>query len=393
MTVYLIAHIFKNSQYLREYIDYREKRIDLIQKHGGSIISIFQPEGHERASIPDEIHIIEFPSGEDYEIFQKDPAHSQLSELKERAVLNAIEYRSGLIIPSESVLQTVLTRRPAELSSSSETTQFLTEQLTGIFPRPKPDEFHPVQKQAELDTAILHPQNQTQKSLSRLVQQWQTTNDRRAIFAHTYYLMTTNMLNALESGEFHDREWVADLLDKFAGYYFSALDEYERIPTATPPVWKVAFQVAENANSFTVQHLLLGVNAHINYDLTKTLIDVLKDEWKTAGPELKQSRYEDHTDVNRIIEKTLDETQELVIARYSPVLDKLNQVSFNLDDLVISSLIRSWREQAWQHAVGFLDAEDWNRQHSVLQETEYIALRRADMIMLRQGPIRMKVLY
>jgi len=197
-------------------------------------------------------------------------------------------------------------------------------------------------------------------------------------------------LEALRSGSFHDPQWVGRLLDIFASYYFNALDIHGKSPVATPSVWRFAFEVAEKPDAFVAQHLLLGVNAHINYDLTVALIESLKEDWPQMNSAVKRQRYEDHTLVNKTIEKTFDEAQHLVVARYSPALDRLHHLSRDIDDLMISSLIRSWREQAWQHAVTFLDASAWKDRHAVMQETEYIALRRADVIMLRQGPIKMK---
>ena len=393
MNLYLITHYFRNPMHQDAFTLYREKRLSLVQKHNGTVLSAFQPSAGGENAAPDEIHVIEFASEEVYEAYRSDPAQAGLASLQEQAILQAVEYRSEVIIPQESVFATVLSKRPEALKKEPDPTVLLKEKLTQLIPPLSPQDFHPAQKQVELDTVILHPENETQKKLSRFVQKWQADKDRRVIFAHTYYLMTGNMLSALRGGEFHDRKWVSALLDRFAVYYFSALSKYEHAPISAPPVWRIAFQVAENENSYTVQHLLLGVNAHINFDLVATLIDLLKDEWKTLTMQQKRQRYEDHTHVNEIIGKTFDETQELVIARYSPVLDRLTQYSFNLDNLIISSLIASWREQAWQHAVAYLDAGHRDIRHSVLQETEYIALRRADMIMLRQGPVKMQVLF
>lgn len=389
MTVYLIDHFFKNPQREADFRLFREKRLNLVGKHAGTVLSAFQPAGRDSTTVPDEIHIVEFPSENAYAAYLSDPAQTSLAALEDLAVTTARSYRSGIIIPQESMLATVLTRKPVELSSPPDQTKLIADNLTRSFSPLQPGDLHPAQKQVELDTVILHPQNETQKKLSNLVQKWQSQRDRRVIFAHTYYLMTGNMLSALHEGQFHDRVWVTRLLDKFAEYYFKALEKFEHLPFTAPPIWRVAFQVAENENSYVAQHLLLGVNAHINYDLVSTLIEVMKDEWKTLSPAQKRQRYEDHTHVNRIIETTFDETQQLVIARYSPTLDKLSQVSFNLDNLVISSLIRSWREQAWIHAIDYLEAGNRDRRLAVLQETEYIALRRADMIMLKQGPIKM----
>jgi hypothetical protein len=206
-------------------------------------------------------------------------------------------------------------------------------------------------------------------------------------------MMTGNMLSALEAGEFHDPAWVTRLLDSFSGLYFEALDKHEQSPLITPHVWRVAFEVATNPEAFAVQHLLLGVNAHINYDLGAALVAVLKEEWPVLDAAGKQRRYEDHTSVNEVIETTFDDAQELVIARYAPSLDRLMKSAWEFDDLMVSALIRSWREQAWQYAVEMLEGSTWELEQAVKQRMEYQALQRADLIMLRQGPMKMRFLF
>ena len=52
------------------------------------------------------------------------------------------------------------------------------------------------------------------------VQQWTQQKDRRAIFLDCYRMMTSNMLTAIEAGEFHDPVWVRALLEHFASHPF-----------------------------------------------------------------------------------------------------------------------------------------------------------------------------
>ena len=109
---------------------------------------------------------------------------------------------------------------------------------------------------------------------------WEKAGDRRAIFLSCYELMTRNMLAAIGAGDFEDWAWVYALLERFAEYYFAALDAYEREQTI-PVVWKLAFNAAQRPMSHVLQDLILGVNAHINYDLAFALADMLTPEWPT----------------------------------------------------------------------------------------------------------------
>src|SRR5512139_1823070 len=93
--------------------------------------------------------------------------------------------------------------------------------------------------------------------MTNLVEQWEAAQDRRAIFLGCYRLMTHNMLDAIDAGRFHDGTWVARLLERFADYYFVALERFEQDEASTPPVWKLAFDATRDENVMTLQHLLL----------------------------------------------------------------------------------------------------------------------------------------
>jgi hypothetical protein len=142
-------------------------------------------------------------------------------------------------------------------------------------------------------------------------------------------MMTGNMLSALEAGEFHDPAWVTRLLGSFSGLYFDALDKHEQSPLMTPHVWRVAFEVAANPEAFAVQHLLLGVNAHINYDLGAALVAVLRTSIGCRRRETEALR-----DPPATRSSDTSTMPELVIARYA--LTDGCAIRLGFDDLMVS---------------------------------------------------------
>src|SRR5512136_986701 len=91
--------------------------------------------------------------------------------------------------------------------------------------------------------------------MTLLVDRWEAAHDRRAIFLSCYRLMTRNMLDAIEAGRFQDGVWVSRLLERFADYYFAALDRFDQEEASTPPVWILAFDATRDENVMTLQHL------------------------------------------------------------------------------------------------------------------------------------------
>ena len=219
--------------------------------------------------------------------------------------------------------------------------------------------------------------------MTELVDQWEAVQDRRAIFLGCYRLMTRNMLNAIEAGRFHDGMWVSHLLERFAEYYFAALDRYEQ-DGLTSPVWELAFNATRDQNVTTLQHLLLGVNAHINHDLVFSLYDLLQPEWAEATPDQRAARHADHEMVNRIIGETTDAVQDQVVERFSPWTDFLDKMLGPVDEWLTSHLISQWREEVWENAVRYLESATPEEREALRQHIEQQTVRfGTDMLRIR----------
>lgn len=214
------------------------------------------------------------------------------------------------------------------------------------------------------------------------VERWQEAADRRADFLHCYMLMTANMLEALEAGEFEDREWVNRLLQRFAEYYFEALDAYEQDRDMAPAVWCTAHDATLANEHRAVQRVFLGVNAHINYDLVMALVDVLQAEWRTADEMLRQVRYRDHCHVNEIIARSIDRVQDDVVEEAEPFMEIVDQLFGPLDEWAIAWLIRRWRDEVWRNAIRYLHATEDEARAALRQKIEATTLRRAEAIVL-----------
>ncbi len=219
--------------------------------------------------------------------------------------------------------------------------------------------------------------------MGTLIARWESAGDRRAIFLGCYRLMTANMLTALQAGEFHDARWVRALLERFADYYFDALAAYEHSRAAAPAIWRLTHDAARDPGTLTLQNLMLGVNAHICYDLVLTLVDLLEPEWAGRDGEWRDRRRADHRRVNHVIARTVDAVQDTVVERFSPRLDLLDQALGPVDEWVASQLIRRWREGVWRSAVQLLETPTPEARAALLADVEAAALGRADAILLR----------
>jgi hypothetical protein len=209
---------------------------------------------------------------------------------------------------------------------------------------------------------------------------WEAASDDRALFLNCYRLMTSHMLGVIEQQGFHDTPWVDRLLKHFADYYFVALEAYERDRASAPAVWQRAHDAAQRAEVTALQKLLLGINAHINYDLVLAVVDMLQPEWRALTESQRAERYADYLHVNDVIGQTIDAVQDQVLAPEMPILKLFDELLGRMDETLISHLIAYWRDATWAHAMKFLAAEDAQERARLTHKIEQESLRTAELI-------------
>jgi hypothetical protein len=226
-----------------------------------------------------------------------------------------------------------------------------------------------------------HP---TIEHMHSLLDGWEKAGDRRCIFLSCYAQMTGNMLKAIQAGEFHDNAWVGELLEHFAAYYFNALENFEQQPQSAPAVWQATFETAQDAQVHVLQHLMLGINAHINYDLVFALEDMLRPNWQDLSLRQRTERYEDHSRVNQVIADTMDAVQDNVVERFAPRMDLVDDGLGPLDEWLASKLISIYRDRVWQQTIRRLQASNADEADQLRGMVEKAALQRARSIQERR---------
>lgn len=218
--------------------------------------------------------------------------------------------------------------------------------------------------------------------MTALTADWETTGDGRRIFLSCYRMMTSNMLAGLNEPLFVDRQWMRTFILRFADYYETALDAYENDPATAPPVWRLAHDSARDNKTWPLQDLLLGVNAHINYDLVLTVDELLRPTWQRLSPEQQMRRKQDYDRVNDIIAGTIDAVQDTVLEPAMPLMDWVDRLLGRTDEWLLSGLLTGWRNEVWENASHLMLAEDPDQRAALIRTVEAAALHRAEAIRL-----------
>lgn len=218
----------------------------------------------------------------------------------------------------------------------------------------------------EIDTVL--------SKMEEHVAKWKEANDLRHVFLSCYHMMSSSMSKALIAGEFKDTIWVDKLLHRFAEYYFESLVCYD-CGNKTPKVWLYAHHACQENRVSELQLLVLGVNAHINYDLVLALYDMLGPEWEGLSKAKKRERYEDHKHVNHVIASTIDRVQDDLLEPLVPSLEWIDRLFGRMDEFLISRLISNWREEVWENSQKLLAMETVEEREQFLEKIEMDVLK------------------
>jgi hypothetical protein len=212
------------------------------------------------------------------------------------------------------------------------------------------------------------------------IDQWEQCGDQRAVFLACYLRMTRNMLAGAQAGRFHDPPWVTRFVHDFAAYYFRALDAYEAGSLTVPPIWREAHELAAEPTTPVVKNLMLGVNAHINYDLVLVLDDLLRPTWRHLNPAERQACYADYCTVNTIIAETIDCVQNDVVQPYARLMQIVDVSCGPLDEWLTARLLRAWRADVWDQALALVIAPDKVARLELREQTARLAHARVRLL-------------
>jgi hypothetical protein len=164
---------------------------------------------------------------------------------------------------------------------------------------------------------------------------------RIGLFAALYRQVTLRVRQGIADGMFDDGPRMDRLDTVFANRYLDALAAWQagRRPSKC---WRVALDATQRTDLLVLQHLLLGINAHINLDLGVAAAQV------SPGAALPGLRA-DFERINQILAALTDAVQ-VVLERFSPLLHLIDGVGDELDDSIINFSLTAAREDAWLHA-------------------------------------------
>jgi hypothetical protein len=182
--------------------------------------------------------------------------------------------------------------------------------------------------------------------MAAVLESLRAAGDQRQHFHATYQRTTVAVAGELQRGGFTDAEWVERWDVAFAGLYLDALQAALAGRRPARP-WDITFNAP--AELPPLRHVLLGMNAHINYDLPQALLAVITDE-EFGDPALLARRECDHRAIDEVLASRVGAEGEELAGVSGPV-SALDRLLAPLNRRGTRRFLREAREKVWANAV------------------------------------------
>jgi hypothetical protein len=193
-------------------------------------------------------------------------------------------------------------------------------------------------------------------ALEAIVDRCATAGDRTGYFASMYIAVTNTMRERASEGRFQDAARMERFVTTFAARYLDAVDAWQA-GTRCRASWLAAFQATRRRRPVILQHLLLGMNAHINLDLGVAASEI------GDGAAMDAVR-SDFDAVNDVLGELVDSC-EGALDEVSPWFRLADRIGGGGDETLIRFSLVLARRQAWSVATKLRALADAERDKEI----------------------------
>ncbi|HUN89492.1 MAG TPA: DUF5995 family protein [Terriglobales bacterium] len=175
-------------------------------------------------------------------------------------------------------------------------------------------------------------------ALDAIIERSWNEQSRLGYFAALYRRVTRAVKGGIAKHQFPDGPLMEKLDVVFAGRYLDALETYQAGGKCSH-CWRVAFEACKDDSRLILQHLLAGMNAHINLDLGVASAEV------APGDQLPHLQ-PDFDEINAVLASQVGAVEDQMAA-LSPLIRGLSAVGLESETTIINFNIDAARKVAW----------------------------------------------
>lgn len=191
--------------------------------------------------------------------------------------------------------------------------------------------------------------NEVLTRMDEIVSECRSKQSRIGYFAILYRQVTRRIKEGILNGEFEDNPRMEKLDVLFAARFIDAYDVWVagQVPSQS---WFLAFEASEKNSHLIMQHLFLGINAHINLDLGISASETIEGN-NLAGIQ------GDFNKINAVLAELVDGVKSN-ISTVSPIFGWLIPLAKGRDEMLLNFSIQLARNGAWKFAGEYHTAAD-----------------------------------
>lgn len=204
--------------------------------------------------------------------------------------------------------------------------------------------------------------NEVITKLDAIVKQCAARENCAGYFAALYKRMTEATAEGIRQNTFKDGLRMERLDIIFANRYIDAFDSYYNNRHCSAS-WKFVFDCCKQNNLTVIQHLLLGINTHINLDLA------IAAALTSPGNGI-DSLQNDFNKINDVISSLIDDVEECLCKVWFP-MRLLTKITNGQHEAVLNFSIDKARSASWASAL-LLAGMNTVQQQVYIQQMDHV---------------------
>jgi hypothetical protein len=208
--------------------------------------------------------------------------------------------------------------------------------------------------------------------------------DARAAFPDIYAIITRRVSESVGLGSpgfFQEPRWISRLAGRFCERYLETLRWSLHGDPQDTGAWGIAYACCELGDLMPLHHVLLGLSAHINYDLALGIAATIADHGGGDDPVLLARFKHDHDAVNCLLRASVPEAFDHLIERHGcPASRVIYRHAYAMAEWVVMQVLTTWRERVWNDAMALLRAPSATARRRIQRRLERRSRRYARLL-------------
>jgi hypothetical protein len=193
-------------------------------------------------------------------------------------------------------------------------------------------------------------------ALTGIIDQTKADRSRLGYFPALYRRVTRAVKAGIAAGRFEDGTRMERLDVVFANRYLTAYEDWRGGRPVTR-CWALAFNAGVRTDRIITQHLLLGMNAHINLDLAVAAAEV-------APGSAIHGLAADFRQINKILYEQVEDVQD-AIASVAPLMWLLDVLGGQEEERMVEFSLLKARDAAWMQSLVLAEMGDGERREAI----------------------------